>query len=64
MFRPTARTALITRCDLKQTFLLNLDDRQYTASPLQTFPTREEMLARVAAAGQRSSRRSENRPFS
>ena len=52
MFRPTPRTALITRCDLKQTFHLNLDDREYAASPLQTFRTREEMLARAAASGQ------------
>lgn len=52
MFRPTPRTALITRCDLKQTFHLNLDDREYAASPLQNFPTREEMLARAAASGQ------------
>jgi hypothetical protein len=52
MFRPTPRTALITRCDLKQAFYLNLDDRQYTAGPLQTFPTREEMLVRAAISGQ------------
>ena len=52
MFCPAPRTALITRCDLKQTFHLNLDDRQYTAGPLQTFPTREDMLARAAASGQ------------
>jgi len=52
MFRPTPRTVLITRCDLKQTFHLNLDDRQYTASPLRTFPTREEMLGRAAESGQ------------
>ena len=52
MFRPAPRTALITRCDVKQTFHLNFDDREYTASPLQTVPTREEMLARAAASGQ------------
>ena len=52
IFCPAPRTALITRCDLKRTFLLNLDDRQYTSDPLQTFPTREEMLARAAASGQ------------
>jgi hypothetical protein len=45
-------TALIIRCDLKQTFHLNLDDREYATSPLQTFGTREEMLARAAASGQ------------
>ena len=52
MFRPGPRTALITRCDLKRTFHLNLDDRQYTAGPLQAFPTRDELLARAAASGQ------------
>jgi hypothetical protein len=52
MFCSAPRTALITRCDLKQTFHLNLDDREYTAGPLQTFPTREEMLARAAASSQ------------
>jgi hypothetical protein len=51
-FRPTPRTALITRCDLRQALHLNLDDRQYTTGPLQTFPTREEVLARAAASGQ------------
>jgi hypothetical protein len=53
MFCPAPRTALITRCDVKQTFHLNLEDRQYTTAPLQTFPTREEMLARAAAASGR-----------
>jgi hypothetical protein len=52
MFCPAPRTALITRCDLKQTFLLNLDDRQYIAGPLQNLPSREEMLARAAASSQ------------
>jgi hypothetical protein len=51
-FCPAPRIAVITRCDLKQTFHLNLDDREYVASPLQTFPTREELLARAAASGQ------------
>src|SRR3954468_3759181 len=52
MFRPTPRTALITRCNLKQTFHLNIDDRQYTAGPLHSFPNREEILVRAAAPGQ------------
>jgi hypothetical protein len=52
MFCPAPRTALITRCDLKQTFHLNFDDREYTASALQAFPTREEMLARAAVSSQ------------
>src|ERR1700676_4310227 len=51
MFCSAPRTALITRCDLMQAFHINLDDRQYAAGPLQTFPIREEMLARTAASG-------------
>jgi hypothetical protein len=51
MFCPAPRTALITRCDLKQTFHFNFDDREYTATPLQALETREEMLARAAASG-------------
>jgi hypothetical protein len=51
MFSPTPRTALITRCDLKQTFHLNLDDREYVASPLQTLPNQGEMLARSVTSG-------------
>jgi hypothetical protein len=50
-FCPAPRTALITRCDLKQTFHLNLDDREYAVSPLHTFPTPEEILALAGAAG-------------
>ena len=52
MFCRGPRTAFITRCDLKQTFHLNLDDRQYAAGPLQTFPTWDEMQARAPASGQ------------
>ncbi len=52
MFRPAPRIALITRCDVKQAFHLNLDDRQYTAGLLHAFPTREEMLARAATSRQ------------
>ncbi len=35
-------TALITRCDIKQQFWLNLDDREYTASPLHVYASKEE----------------------
>jgi hypothetical protein len=44
LYRPSPRTALITRCDLEQTFLLNLDDREYTAWPVRTYPRIEERL--------------------
>src|SRR5262249_12687166 len=50
MYRLAPRTTHITRCDLKQSFLLNLDDHEYTASALP--PIHEEMLARAAALGQ------------
>src|SRR5258708_7265469 len=44
--------ALITRCDLKQVFLLNLEDHEYTSSPLRIYANREEWLAEAAASGQ------------
>jgi hypothetical protein len=44
IYRPSPRTALITRCDLKLTFLLNLDDREYTAWPVRTYPRIQEGL--------------------
>jgi len=47
IYRRGPRTALITRCDLGQAFQVNFDDRQYTACPLQSFPTRDELRARV-----------------
>jgi hypothetical protein len=51
IFRAAPRTALITRCDLKQTFHVNFDDRQCVVSPLHTRPTRAQVLA-LAASGQ------------
>jgi hypothetical protein len=33
---------LITRCDTKQQFLLNLDDREYTTAPLRVYGSLEE----------------------
>jgi hypothetical protein len=51
LYRPTPHTAFIRRCDLKQIFHVNFDDRQYAASPMTDIPTREEMAARAAAAG-------------
>jgi hypothetical protein len=57
IYRPSARVALITRCDLEQIFLLNLDDREYMTWPLRTFPSREESLARGAPGDQVVARR-------
>src|SRR5438132_6347864 len=51
IYRPTPRTALIRRCDLKQIFHINFDDRQYTADPMTDVPRFEELAARAAAAG-------------
>jgi hypothetical protein len=54
MFRAAPRTALITRCDVKQTFHVNFDDRQCVVSPLNPLnsrPTRAQVLA-LAASGQ------------
>jgi hypothetical protein len=49
IYRPTPRTAFITRCDLRKAFHLNFDDREYTAGPIQAFPTREEIRVRTEA---------------
>jgi hypothetical protein len=46
IYRRTPRTALIKRCDLQKVFHLNFDDREYTAWPIQSFPTCEEIRAR------------------
>lgn len=53
IYRPTPRTALIKRCDLQREFLVNFDDREYTAWPIQAFPRRDEVLARAEAVDQR-----------
>jgi hypothetical protein len=52
IYRPTPRTALIKRCDLRTVFHLNFDDREYTAWPIQAFPTGEEIRARTEAVRQ------------
>jgi hypothetical protein len=52
IYRPSPRTALIKRCDLKKVFHVNLDDREYTACPIQGFPTHDEIRARADALGQ------------
>jgi hypothetical protein len=51
MYRPGPRTALIKRCDLQTVFLVNFDDREYTAWPIEEFPTHDEVRARAEAAG-------------
>lgn len=51
-YRPSPRTALITRCDLKTVFLVNCDDREYTASCIAAFPTRDDMRPRAEAIEQ------------
>ncbi|PYR61754.1 MAG: hypothetical protein DMF85_01445, partial [Acidobacteria bacterium] len=33
---------MITRCDLKRAFHLNIEDREYATWPLQTYPSPEE----------------------
>ena len=38
----------ITRCDLGQSFELNLDDREYTSMSLPKFSSKEELQARAA----------------
>lgn len=46
--RPGPRLASITRCDLGQSFELNLDDAEYVASPYPRFTlTEEQMEARL-----------------
>ena len=39
IYRQTPRTALIKRCDLQKTFLINFDDRQFTEWPVVPVPT-------------------------
>jgi hypothetical protein len=47
IYRPNPRTALIKRGDLQKTFLINFEDREFTAWPIPSFPTREELTGRV-----------------
>jgi hypothetical protein len=53
IYRPSPRTALIKRCDLQKAFHVNFDDREYTACPMQAFPTRDE-IARAETVPQPS----------
>ena len=52
IYRRGPRTALIQRCDLGKAFHVNFDDREYTAGPLQVFPTCDEIRARAEAVEQ------------
>jgi hypothetical protein len=52
IYRVTPRTARIKRCDLQKVFHVNFDDREYTVWPIESFPTREEMLARLETVRQ------------
>jgi hypothetical protein len=42
----------ITRCDLDQTFWLNLDDREYMTMQVSKFPSKEVLQARAAQQAQ------------
>ena len=50
LYRPAPHTALIKRCDLQKTFLINFDDREYTEWPLPPEPTRQRLKARAESA--------------
>jgi hypothetical protein len=45
--RPGPRIATITRCDLNQIFVLNLDDREYVSMPIPRSQSREERQAQA-----------------
>src|SRR5436309_5170882 len=47
IYRPNPRTALVKRCDLRKTFLINFEDREFTEWPIRPVPTREELGTRV-----------------
>lgn len=48
VYVPGPPIATITRCDLNQIFVLNLDDREYTVMPVPKPPSKEELQARAA----------------
>jgi hypothetical protein len=50
IYRLNPHTALIKRCDLQKTFLVNFDDRQFTEWPIDPLPTRQELRARAESA--------------
>jgi hypothetical protein len=47
-YLPAPPIVTITRCDLDQVFILNLDDREYMSMPVRKRPSREELQARAA----------------
>ncbi len=49
IYRAGPRTALIKRCDLQKTFLVNLEDRQFAEWPVVPVPTRQELRERAEA---------------
>jgi len=48
VYVPGPPIATITRCDLGEVFVLNLDDREYTSMPVRKPPSKEELQARTA----------------
>ena len=48
VYVPGPPIVTITRCDLGEVFVLNLDDRQYTSMPVRKPPSREDLQARAA----------------
>ena len=48
VYVPGPPVVTITRCDLDQTFVLNLDAREYMSMPIPKPPSREELQARAA----------------
>jgi hypothetical protein len=52
VFLPAPPIVTITRCDLDQMFVLNLDDHEYMSRPVSKFPNREALLTRAAQQAQ------------
>jgi len=52
LYRRNPRTALVTRCDLGNVFLVNFDDGEYTTWPIPAFSTPEEIRARAGSVRQ------------
>jgi hypothetical protein len=52
VFLPDPPIVSITRCDLDQIFVLNLEDREYMSMPLTKLPSREAFQARAAQQSQ------------
>jgi hypothetical protein len=52
VFLPDPPIVSITRCDLDQIFVLNLDDHEYMTMPVTKFPSRETLQVRAAQQSQ------------